>query len=309
MSDIATTIDPSHGATIEAPTPSAAPVLPIELKDGGLSLGYTTARAIGEGLAHEYCFAEPYPHIVLDNFLPPAIAQLALDHFPEDALRSDTVFEMGYAGLHKRQILPEDCDSQARALFHFFNSQPMLEFLEGLSAIEGLIPDAYFMGGGYHETGRGGKLGVHADFRINQRIHLHRRMNLIVYLNKNWKDEYGGFLELWDKSMASKCKSVAPVFNRCVIFNTDADSYHGHPDPLTCPPDVLRRSIALYYYTASKEIYNEVPNVGTMYQARPNDDRNTRREARSLKVQQYVRQWLPPALLRYWNGAMRRMKR
>src|SRR5688500_6828551 len=192
MSDIALPIDHSHDTS----TAPAGPVLPIELNGAGLTLGYAKARAIGESLAPEYCFAEPFTHIVVDNFLPPAIAQLALDHFPASALQSDTVFEMGYAGLHKRQILPEDCDSHAKSLFHFFNSQPMLEFLEGLTAIEGLIPDPYFMGGGYHETGRGGKLGVHADFRINQRLHLHRRINVIVYLNKNWRDEYGGFLEL-----------------------------------------------------------------------------------------------------------------
>ena len=76
--------------------------------------------------------------------------------------------------------------------------------------------------------------------------------------------------------MKEKCREVAPVFNRCVVFNTDATSYHGHPDPLTTPEGVYRRSLALYYYTASEEIYNEVPNTSTMYQARPDDDQGTR---------------------------------
>ena len=87
---------------------------------------------------------------------------------------------MGYAGLHKRQILPEECDGAARELFRFFNARPMLEFLEGLTTIPALIPDPYFVGGGYHETGQGGKLGIHADFRINDRLHLHRRINVII---------------------------------------------------------------------------------------------------------------------------------
>lgn len=285
------------------------PILPIELSDGGLTCGDKEARAIGESHAGEYCFADPFPHIVFDNFLPPDVAQLAVDHFPSARLKSDVVFDSGYAGLHKRQIMPAACDASARALFHFFNSPPMLEFLEGLSNIQGLIPDPHFAGGGYHETSCGGKLGIHADFRINERLHLHRRMNVIIYLNQDWKDEYGGFLELWDRKMTKKCRSVAPVFNRCAIFNTDADSYHGHPDPLTCPGDVRRRSIALYYYTASKEIYNDVPNVGTLYQARADDSTAVRREARQLKVDQYLKQWLPPVLFRYFMSVRRRLKR
>jgi 2-oxoglutarate-Fe(II)-dependent oxygenase superfamily protein len=272
-------------------------VLPIDLRDG-LSLDWAEARRIGEELSASYCFAEPFPHIVLDNFLPPAMARMALDNFPQDRLKSDHVFEMGYAGLHKRQILPDECNANARGMFHFFNSRPMLEFLEGLSTIESLIPDPHFAGGGFHETGRDGKLGIHADFRINERLHLHRRMNLIVYLNEDWKDEYGGFLELWDRKMTKSEKSVKPVFNRCVIFNTDADSYHGHPDPMPLPDGVFRRSMALYYYTASRKIYDEVPNHGTMYQARPGDDQQNRQEVRSLKFEQVLRQWTPPALLR-----------
>lgn len=308
MSNLAQSTDQMHSRSTGHAAQAVIPVLPIELSDG-LALDYKISRKIGEQLAPTYCFAEPYPHIVLDNFLPEAVARIALNHFPKNQLESDTVFEMGYAGLHKRQILPADCDADARMLFYFFNSQPMLEFLEGLSAIQGLIPDPYFTGGGYHETARGGKLGVHADFRINETLHLHRRMNVIIYLNEEWKDEYGGFLEIWDRKMTSKCHAVAPVFNRCVIFNTDADSYHGHPDPLTCPDGVLRRSIALYYYTASKGIYTEVPDNGTMYQARPGDNAQVRREARRLKFDEHLRQWTPPALLRYVHAFMRRLSK
>jgi len=285
------------------------PVLPIDIVDGSLHLDYARARAIGEAMSGDYCFAEPFPHIVLDDFLPEAVARLALANFPAQALRSDRVFEMGYAGLHKRQILPEDCTAPARGLFHFFNSRPLLEFLEGLSTIQGLLPDPYFVGGGYHETARGGKLGVHADFRINDQLHVHRRMNVIIYLNERWEEEWGGFLELWDRSMTAKVRSVAPVFNRCVVFNTDADSFHGHPDPLMTPDGVFRRSIALYYYTASRAIYDEVPSTSTIYHARPGDDPQTRREARRLRFDQHLRQWTPPALLRYVLAVQRRLGR
>jgi hypothetical protein len=281
-------------------------ILPVQL-NSGLFLDPSEARRIGESLAESYCFADPFPHIVLDNFFPADVIQMAFENFPPEALASDKVFEMGYAGLHKRQVLPAECNGPARSVFQFFNSQPMLEFLEGLSAIPGLIPDPYFVGGGFHETSRGGKLGVHADFRINEQLHLHRRMNVIVYLNPQWDDAYGGHLELWDRKMTRLVKSVAPIFNRCVIFNTDADSYHGHPDPLTTPEGLTRRSMALYYYTASREIYKEVPSTGTLYQARPGDDASVQREARSLQSEQWLRQWVPPALLRYVFAVRRRL--
>jgi hypothetical protein len=295
---------PSNPSAVAAPSP----VLPIDTSDG-LLLDAGDARRAGEALSASYCFADPFPHVAVDHFLPESVARTALDHFPRGALRSDTVFDHGYAGLHKRQILPDDCDAEARQLFQFFNSRPMLEFLEGLTTIQGLIPDPYFIGGGFHETGRGGKLGIHADFRINEQLHLHRRINVIVYLNENWKPEYGGELELWDRDMKAKRLSVAPLFNRCVIFNTDADSYHGHPDPLQTPDGVLRRSIALYYYTASREIYKEVPSTSTIYHARPGDDAKTQREARRLRFDQHLRQWVPPALLRYVHAIQRRLDR
>lgn len=283
------------------------PILPVDLS-AGFKLDPKQAREIGEALSTDYCFAEPFPHIVLENFLPAEFIAGMVEHFPKDKLDSDVMFEAGYAGHHKRQILPSDCDEFCRRAFDFFNSQPFLEFLEGLSAIEGLLPDPYFVGGGFHEIGRGGKLGIHADFRINNKLHLSRRMNVIVYLNENWREEYSGSLELWSRDMKNRMKSVAPVWNRCVIFNTDADSYHGHPDPLTTPEGVLRRSIALYYYTASKAIYDEIPNRSTMYAARPGDDAGIRREAATLRRAQHLEAWVPPAVLRYSRAILRRVK-
>jgi hypothetical protein len=134
-------------------------------------------------------------------------------------------------------------------------------------------------------------------------------MNVIVYLNEGWREEYSGSLELWSRDMKNKVKSVAPVINRCVIFNTDADSYHGHPDPLATPDGVLRRSVALYYYTASKAVYEEVPNVSTMYAARPNEGGQNRREAAMLRREQHLQQWVPPAVLRYSRALARRVRK
>lgn len=244
--------------------------LPIRCEQG-MQLETNIARDIGEMGMGEYAFAEPFAHTVIDGFLPLEVANQLLAHFPIEKKPHDKVYEKGYGGQFKRQISPYDCDEWLKSAFAFFNSPAMLEFLEGLTNIKGLIPDPYFTGGGLHEISTGGKLGIHADFQVNEGLQLRRRINVLIYLNKNWMPEYGGELELWDRAMQNKVKSVAPLFNRCVIFNTDADSFHGHPDPLTTPSDITRKSLALYYYTAQPIENTLGESRHTLYVARPND--------------------------------------
>jgi 2OG-Fe(II) oxygenase superfamily len=278
--------------------------LPIDAADG-LRMEPKEARALGSLLAEDYKSADPFPHIVIDGILPEPLIRQIFDHFPREKLKDDVVFDIGYGGHHKRQVMPEQCDAFVREFFHFMNSQPMLQFLEGLTGIDALLPDPYFNGGGFHETTRGGKLGVHADFRIHEQLNVQRRINLLIYLNETWDDGWRGQLELWDKSMTECRVRVSPLWNRCVVFSTDADTWHGHPDELLTPDGVKRRSVALYYYTASKNVYNEVPNLSTMYQARPTDSAAIKKETREFKTEQYLRDWMPPVLLRGFYKARR----
>ena len=271
--------------------------LPIVINDG-ITLGLEEARAFGEAHCKTYSSASPFEHIALEDFLPTDFAQEILDQFPTDSLPDDVVHNTGYGGLQKRSVNPESCSSKARSIFYFFNSKPFLQFLEGLTGIKGLIGDPYFHGGGFHEIFNGGKLGIHADFRIHQTLNLKRRINVLIYLNKDWSAEFGGELELWDTLGRQKMVSFAPLFNRCVIFNTDENSYHGHPEPLNIPPEVTRKSLALYYYTASKSVHKETPNYTTRYIARPQDDSSIRREVRRLELQNYARDWIPPVVYR-----------
>lgn len=271
--------------------------LPINA-EGGLSMDAKEARQLGSLLCEDFQNADPFPHVVIDNLLPQPVLEQALSGFPKEALASDGWFNIGYAGQHKRQIMPEDCGASARELFWFMNSRSMLQFLEGMSGIEGLIPDPYYMGGGYHETSRGGKLGIHADFRIHEQLNLQRRLNLLIYLNEEWDDAWKGQLELWDRDMKGCAARVSPILNRCVVFRTDADTWHGHPDELETPQHVTRRSIALYYYTASKGVYQDVPASSTVYMARAQDDAESRKQARNLRLWETVRDWAPPVLFR-----------
>lgn len=299
---------PSHTpSTPSADIPCAT--LPMTTTNG-LFMDPARARAFGESLATRYRNAAPYPHIAIDDFLPADLATQVLEHFPPaPADKTGAEYALNYAGIqaHKRQVFPNDCDAFCRNLFGFFNAAPFLQFLEGMTGTQGLIADPYFHGGGFHETSRGGKLGIHADFRINEQLHLTRRMNVLIYLNQGWQEAWGGTLEIWDQSMRTKCHSIVPIFNRCVVFNTDAKSYHGHPEPLTCPEGVTRKSIALYYYTASRAVYEEVPGSSTMYVARPGDDAFTRRQARILRMQNYTKDLLPPILFRALRALKRRL--
>lgn len=282
--------------------------LPIDTAQG-LALDARLARSTGEALAETYRQAEPYPHIVFDQFLPDAMAEAILDNFPVAPLADD----INYVGLtfehNKRQILPESCNDVVRRHFAFFNSGPFLQFLEGLTGIEALLPDPYFDGGGFHEILKGGRLGIHADFRISNRLHLNRRLNVLIYLNKDWHAEYGGALEIWDARMTRRWESVVPEFNRCVIFSTDAGSFHGLPEPLATPDGVSRKSLALYYYTASRDVYNETPNMGTVFRARPEDGLRLKLAAEADKSAQrlIMKEWLPPVLYRNLRALKKRL--
>ena len=244
--------------------------LPIDLTDG-IYLNTATAQALGLSLSEAYLSGQPFSHIVIDNFLPAELIECILANFPHEKSDNEIHYEKGYKGLHKRQVDPNQCNNYLRGVFGFFNSAPMLQFFEKLTGIDGLIADPYFTGGGLHEIKTGGLLGVHSDFRINKSLHVERRINAIIYLNKYWQDSYGGNLELWDAGMTKCLKEIAPVFNRCVIFNTDHDSNHGHPEPLNTPEGLTRKSIALYYYTASLAVYDNYVQHRTLYKSRPKD--------------------------------------
>lgn len=196
-----------------------------------------------------YSSAEPFPHVVLDGVLPDAALDLALDVFPEP---DSAVWKVYDNPLEKKlETQGEDrLDDAASLLLYQFNSAPFLAFLEELSGIEGLIPDPYFHGGGFHQIEPGGKLSIHADFSGHPTLPLDRRLNVLIYLNRDWDAAYGGHLELWNRDATECCHRVEPVFNRMVVFSTNETSFHGHPEPLRCPPGRTRKSIALYYFTA-----------------------------------------------------------
>ncbi|MFM7668264.1 MAG: 2OG-Fe(II) oxygenase [Bacteroidota bacterium] len=195
----------------------------------------------------KYEKGHPFPHICIDDFFEERCLEEILTEFPD--LENKDLF---HNNTNERKFASKGeyrFGEKTKEFMHFLNSQPMLEFLSKLTGIENLIPDPYFWGAGLHQIKKDGFLKIHADFNVHPTMRLDRRLNLLIYLNKDWKEEYGGAFELWDENM-TKCENkFLPIFNRMVIFSTTSTSYHGHPDPLTCPENNSRKSLALYYYT------------------------------------------------------------
>ena len=205
-------------------------------------------KRIAKHEREHYRQASPFPHIVLENFVDGGMLRRI----------ADEVAAMDHSSWHRtaapqeRKLSTEDESTFGpftRRAFAELNSSLFVTFLEDLTGISGLIPDPHLRGGGLHEIERGGLLGVHADFNFYKRMHVWRRLNVLIYLNTEWDEAWGGHLELWQADGKTCAKRIAPLFNRAVIFDTSNQSYHGHPHPLNCPEGQSRRSLALYYYT------------------------------------------------------------
>lgn len=203
-------------------------------------------------LHEHYVSADPFPHIVIDDLFDDAVLQSIVDDFPKPEqtrwMRFDSPTEKKLGYYHEHSTIT----ANIRAFLDAMNGFEMLLFLEALTGIEGLIPDPYFGGGGLHQIESGGFLKIHTDFNVHPKLKLDRRVNLLVYLNRGWQEEWGGHLELWNASMTEQRQRIAPLFNRTVVFSTTDHSFHGHPHPLATPPGVTRKSVSLYYYTAGR---------------------------------------------------------
>jgi hypothetical protein len=217
----------------------------------------------------------PFPHIVIDNFLPEETLNEVLNQFDnykkEDWFKFDGQYELKLAS--KKEIyIPQFI----RHVLHELNSGYVLDWLSALTGVPRLVADTRLYGGGMHNIERGGKLGVHIDFNIENRTMLHRQLNLLLYLNKDWQDEWGGHLELWNADKTQCVQKIAPIFNRCVIFNTNGKPWHGHPHPLNTPDGITRKSLALYYYNVGEEqgFYNSLESHTTLFDVNELSEKN-----------------------------------
>lgn len=178
-------------------------------------------------------FTDPFPHFVIENFISPETVAAINAEWPDDWRVEDGKFNKKWS---RQNGLPPAAKAVADAMD--------IEALEVLTGIDGLFQDPDLFGAGLHCIPAGGFLKMHVDFNRHPKGWA-RRVNVLIYLNQVWQDEWGGHLQL---GMGAEAKRIAPIGGRCVIFETNDQSWHGHPEPLACPANIQRRSLALYYY-------------------------------------------------------------
>ena len=216
--------------------------------------------------------APSFPHFCLDNFLDEAFANEVHDAFPSyaEAQRAGRGFST-VNEKHKIQITDAGRFPPAIYKLHeLLASDAFVAAVSEMSGIKNLMADPDLAGGGIHETNSGGHLDVHVDFNFNPNTGLHRRFNILVYFNKDWPEEYGGYLDLWDKEVKNCLGRFAPAFNRAAGFATSEISWHG-VTPITCPPEKMRRSFAVYYYTKEAPEGWDGAKHSTIFKARPTE--------------------------------------
>lgn len=187
---------------------------------------------------------EPFDHLIVDDFLPHDVLDGVVNEFPPF---DNTVWYQYNNPLEVKRVHNNwnEFGPVTYKLFSYLNSDEFLTAVEFLPECA-LYPDPGLHGGGLHIHARGGKLNVHQDYSIHPKLGLERRLNLIIYLTPGWNNDWGGHLGLYSDPN-TLVKRIAPKFNRAVFFDTTQNSWHGLPEPITCPEHVTRRSIAAYY--------------------------------------------------------------
>lgn len=232
-----------------------------------------SVRARTQELHGAFRSAQPFPHAVIDDFLRPDLCARIVDTFPaydEEKFRN----EWGELGKAWHETVPamgpafSELDAGLR-------SKEFLDFLSEVSGIPDLLFDPHYFGGGTHENLHGMELDPHIDFNVHPKTKLHRRLNLLLYLNEEWDDAWGGALELhknpWLHPSENEIKTISPLLNRCVVFETSDHSWHGFRR-LNLPEnrrDMSRRSFAMYLYTRARPPLQMIPHDITIYTDRP----------------------------------------
>lgn len=220
------------------------------------SLGQATLDnfdAAVESVGDEYVRANPWPHLVIDNVVADELIEAVSVEFP---LGDDPIWqhlEWSDVQVKSRTTWQDERDmgSATRELVRTLNSGRFLRTLSQLTGVPHLLGDPYLAGGGLNAIAAGGLLDVHCDGNRSEEMNAARRLNVIVFLNRDWEPAWGGQLELWSPDLQRCVTAIEPTWNRMVVFETTDRTFHGHPTPLACPPHQTRRSLILYYYTAS----------------------------------------------------------
>ena len=233
-----------------------------------------------EQLNKSFINAQPYEHIVIDNFLNDEYISNIEKEFPEkydDWFKYNNPLEVKYAYDNISNL-----KKNTELLFYILSSPQVINLFRKITGINNLNYDEYLHGAGIHAHPRNGKLAIHLDYEKHPISGKERRLNLILYLNKEWKEEWLGSTELWNQDV-TECIFKSPIkFNSCLIFRTNDISWHGLPEPIKCPEGVFRKSLA-YYYISPLESKGSINKIGgqedgyrkkATYTLRPEDEKS-----------------------------------
>lgn len=223
-------------------------------------------------LREQYRKAQPFPFFNIDNFLQPEFVSEVVASYPtyEQAMAIGKQFSAVNERLKIQVTDSAKFPPAVQRLNEALSSPEFLAAVEQITGIRALLADETLEGGGMHLTGSGGRLDVHVDFNLREEGQLHRRLNILIYLNPVWESEWGGKIELWDKDVKNCVQAFEPVLNRCVVFETTDSSFHG-VSPNKCPPGFVRKSFAAYYYTQEAPEGWDGKTHSTVFRARPDE--------------------------------------
>jgi Rps23 Pro-64 3,4-dihydroxylase Tpa1-like proline 4-hydroxylase len=225
-----------------------------------------------DSLRKRFQSAQPFPHVVIDDFLVPSAAEEVARAYPTFEKARAQGFIFNFVN-EQRKIQITDAEKfpdPVRRLNQAISSSGFLADLEFITGIPRILVDDQLAGGGMHLTGSGGRLDVHVDFNLIEDRKLFRRLNILIYLNPLWNEAWGGHIELWDKTVRHCRYRCVPALNRCLIFETSDISYHGVAQ-VTAPADVVRQSFAAYYYTKEAPPSWTGTAHSTIFRARPDE--------------------------------------
>jgi hypothetical protein len=199
-------------------------------------------------LRKEFLAAAPWPHLVLDDLVDPEVVARAEKE--EAAFATQLRPHRSHRLVKAESAVPGG--PAAQGLLEEMLSAEFIELVESVTGIKGLTGDPDHFWGGLHASSNGFFQSIHTDFERHPNPGLFHRVNVLLYLNSEWEPQFGGDLELWPKDMSACGRKIAPLIGRVVIFVTDPTTVHGVPDPIACPPERFRLSLASYYYTTEK---------------------------------------------------------
>jgi hypothetical protein len=225
-----------------------------------------------ERLREEYRTARPFPFVAIDGFLDRDFASAVAGSYPsfEEARALGREFRAVNENRKVQIVDYERFPRPVQQLADALAAPAFMRELEQITGVSDLVWDRSFSGGGMHQTAKSGWLDVHVDFNYHPSLAMYRRLNILVFLNPDWDERWGGVLELWDADVKERQNAFTPVLNRCVIFETSETSFHG-VTPVVCPEGAVRRSFAAYYYTREPPPKWNGRHHGTLFRARPDE--------------------------------------